>query len=287
VAKQLLFQKPKKSAKRLKTLFYGRAGVGKTTAAIQFPRPAVIDTERGAENDQYVESINAREGVVLQTTNFQTILSQVRALATTEHPYQTLIIDPITVVFDAMAVEAKKRVGTDWSAHVREANDLWKHLVTFLSAIDMNVVYTAHSKNEWLNGEATGQQTFDGPKASDYWVDLIVEVSARPEGRVGIVRKSRITGLPLHDEFAWSYDELANRYGRAALERDCVPVDDDRLALVELIADHPEGEERLAVILKRGGTEKDAKGEPKGVATISELTNDQVGKAIEWLTVMK
>ncbi len=285
MAKQLLFQKPKKSAKRLKCLFFGTAGVGKTTASIQFPRPAIIDTERGAENDQYVEAINAREGVVLQTTNFQTILDQVRALATTEHPYQTLVIDPVTVVFDAMAVEQKKKVGTDWSAHVREANDQWKRLVTYLSAIDMNVVYTAHSKNEWKDGEATGRQTFDGPKASDYWVDLIVHVDVDGDGvRTGTVRKSRITGLPLDETFAWSYDELAKRYGRESLERDCVPVEDERLALVELIANHPDGEAVLATLLRRGGSEVDRDGKPKGVATISELTTEQVGKALEWMT---
>jgi GTPase SAR1 family protein len=37
-------KKPEAVEKRLKALFYGSAGVGKTTAAIQFPRPYLIDT---------------------------------------------------------------------------------------------------------------------------------------------------------------------------------------------------------------------------------------------------
>ena len=47
-------KKPEAVEKRMKALFFGPAGVGKTTAAIQFPAPYLIDTDRGAENDQYV-----------------------------------------------------------------------------------------------------------------------------------------------------------------------------------------------------------------------------------------
>ncbi len=37
-------KKPHEIEKRLKLLLYGRAGVGKTMTAIQFPQPYVIDT---------------------------------------------------------------------------------------------------------------------------------------------------------------------------------------------------------------------------------------------------
>jgi GTPase SAR1 family protein len=60
--------KPKAVEKRLKALFYGSAGVGKTTASIQFPRPYLIDTEKGAENDQYVKMLEKTGGVIFQTT---------------------------------------------------------------------------------------------------------------------------------------------------------------------------------------------------------------------------
>jgi GTPase SAR1 family protein len=48
-------KKPTTIQKRFKALFYGAAGAGKTTAAIQFPRPYLIDTERGCENDSYTK----------------------------------------------------------------------------------------------------------------------------------------------------------------------------------------------------------------------------------------
>ena len=269
----LLFKKPKKADKRLKCMLYGMAGVGKTTASIMFPRPAVIDTERGTEMDQYVDAINQRKGVVLRTASYDTIMDQIRMLATEDHPYQTLVIDPISVVYDAIADAHKKKVGTDFSKHLVEAWSDWKRLTLLLSALDMNVVMTAHSKNEWLAGESTGQQTWDGPKKSDYWVDLIIEVTRDGQDRFGNVRKSRIADLPVDTTFPFSYDEIANRYGREILEKNAVPLDGDRVRLLDLINDDPDGESKASRLMKRAK-----------VATLSELTDSQVGKAIEWLS---
>ena len=52
--------RPEKQAKRLKALVFGESGVGKTTLATAFPKPYLIDTERGSVNDQYVDAINDR-----------------------------------------------------------------------------------------------------------------------------------------------------------------------------------------------------------------------------------
>ena len=43
-------RKPEAVTKRLKLFMFGPAGVGKTTAAIQFPNSYIIDAERGSEN---------------------------------------------------------------------------------------------------------------------------------------------------------------------------------------------------------------------------------------------
>src|SRR4051812_49021638 len=43
-------RKPEAVTKRLKLFMFGPAGVGKTTAAIQFPNSYVIDCEKGVEN---------------------------------------------------------------------------------------------------------------------------------------------------------------------------------------------------------------------------------------------
>lgn len=62
--------KPNTVQKRLKALFYGHSGAGKTTAAINFPKPYLIDTEKGSENDQYVKTLTKNGGVVFHTADF-------------------------------------------------------------------------------------------------------------------------------------------------------------------------------------------------------------------------
>src|SRR5690349_14521958 len=102
-------KKPEAIEKRLKALFYGTAGVGKTTASIQFPAPYLIDTEKGAENTQYVELLKKQGGAIFQTSQFDEMIAEITALLSESHPYKTLIIDPITVVYnDLLDVCAKK-----------------------------------------------------------------------------------------------------------------------------------------------------------------------------------
>ena len=77
--------KPETIQKRLKALFYGSAGVGKTTAAINFPKPYLIDTEKGATNDQYVNILKNNGGVVFQTSDFDELIKEVKSLLTEKH----------------------------------------------------------------------------------------------------------------------------------------------------------------------------------------------------------
>src|SRR5579864_6615691 len=113
-------KKPEKVEKRLKALFYGMAGVGKTTAAIQFPKPYLIDTEKGAENDQYVEILKSKEGAIFSTTDFFELIEEVKALLTTKHDYKTLIIDPLTVLYNTLLEQAEKKVGSEFGRHYGE-----------------------------------------------------------------------------------------------------------------------------------------------------------------------
>ncbi len=269
----LNFKQPEKVDKRLKCLLFGAAGVGKTTAAIQFPKPAVIDTERGAEQDQYVDAIKERGGAILQTTSFDYVYDQVRALVVEDHPYQTLVIDPLTVLYDDLADHYSKKVGTQFSAHFSEANRDWKRLATLLSSLDMNVVLTCFQKNEWSQGEMTGRMIADGPKKVDHAVDLVVEVRRVGVDRFGFVHKSRILDLPSDKEFPFSYDAIAEAYGRSALEKNAVPASQSLLALMALIDERDDGPDLLGRICKK-----------KKVGTLNELTSEEVEGAIEWLT---
>ena len=82
--------KPESIEKRLKALFYGGAGVGKTTASISFPKVYLIDTEKGAENDQYAKLLQKNGGAIFQTSDFDELMKEVKALLSEQHHYETL-----------------------------------------------------------------------------------------------------------------------------------------------------------------------------------------------------
>jgi hypothetical protein len=77
-------------------------------------------------------------------------------------------------------------------------------------------------------------QTFDCYKKLDYLFDFVFEIQKRGTNRVGLVKKSRIEAFPDTDTFTFSYDEIAQRYGRHILERDAVA---QELASVEQVAE--------------------------------------------------
>jgi DNA polymerase III delta prime subunit len=226
--------KPKEVKKRLKVLFYGSAGVGKTTAAIQFPQPYLIDTEKGAENEQYVKLLTQNEGSIFQTTDFNEMIDEVKALLSEKHPYKTLIIDPLTTVYNDLlekcAAELKKvskekdATGTEFGRHYGEANKKMKHLLTLLLRLDMNVIITSHAKNEYGDNMKVLGVTFDCYKKLDYLFDLVFEVQKRGSQRVGIVKKTRIEAFADNENFPFSYESIADKYGKDVLEREAVPV---------------------------------------------------------------
>src|SRR5436853_7089760 len=105
-------RKPEAVTKRLKLFMFGPAGVGKTTAAIQFPNSYIIDCERGAEN--YDKLITASGSVVYQTTDINEVVAEVKSLLTEKHDFRTLVIDPITPIYNDLLDKSESRVGADF-----------------------------------------------------------------------------------------------------------------------------------------------------------------------------
>jgi hypothetical protein len=218
-------KKPSTKEQRLKCFFYGSAGIGKTMAAIQFPAPYIIDTEGSTNKPQYVKAIEKVGGAVLMTNDFEEMINEVRELLTTKHEYKTLVIDSLTLLYNDLLEIAEKKVGSDFGKHYAEANKRMKQLLNLLFRLDMNVIITSHSKTEYkISGKEMSVvgETFDCYKKLDYLFDLVFQIQKRGADRVGIVKKSRIEGFPDMDSFPFSYDEIANRYGRDVLERDSV-----------------------------------------------------------------
>jgi hypothetical protein len=213
---------PKKIEKRLKALFYGNAGVGKTTAAIHFPKPYLIDTEKGSVNDSYIDILERGEGAVFQTSCFDELIKEVVTLLHVEHPYKTLIIDPMTIVYNDLLDKAALKVGTEFGRHYGEANKKMKHLCNLLLRLDMNVIITSHAKNEYGQNLSVLGSTYDCYKKLDYIFDIVFEIQKRGKERVGLVKKSRIQSFQDDETFPFSYDVIAERYGRKNLEKDAV-----------------------------------------------------------------
>lgn len=214
--------KPQQIQKRLKAFFYGPAKVGKTTAAIQFPKVYLIDTERGAENDKYVRMLEKGGGVIFQTNDFEELIKEVKSLLTEKHEYKTLVIDPLTTLYNDLVEKAGVKHGTDFGRHYNEANKRIKHLYNLLLRLDMNVIITSHAKNEYGPNMAVLGQTFDCYKKLDYMFDLILEIQKRGKDRVAVIKGTRLDGFKEDEVFPFDYDEMAERYGRDVLERDTV-----------------------------------------------------------------
>ena len=215
-------KKPEAVTKRLKLFMYGPAGVGKSTAAIQFPNSYIIDTERGTEN--YDKLITASGSAVFQTNDINEVIAEVKSLLTTKHDYRTLVIDPITTAYNDLLEKSEAKVGADFGRHYGAANKEMKRLANLILALDMNVIVTAHAKKEYGDNLKVLGYTFDGWKQLDYWFDLVIELGKKGKRRFGRVKKTRIETFPDEDEFEWSYDAIKSRYDAATLERDAQQV---------------------------------------------------------------
>ena len=267
-------KKPEAVVKRLKLFMFGPAGVGKTTAAIQFPNSYIIDCEKGAEN--YDKLITASGSAVFQTTDMTELLAEVKALLTERHEYRTLVIDPITTVYNDLLEKCEGKVGTDFGRHYGEANKYMKRLANLIMALDMNVVVTAHAKAEYGDNLKKLGYTFDGWKQLDYWFDLVVELGKKGKKRMARVSKTRIESFPDEDVFEWSYDAIKKRYDIAVLEKEAQAV---RLASPEQVR---EVKELLNIVRLPDGT-VDKWFAKAGVDLWEDMPADVIAKCIEFV----
>ena len=267
-------RKPEAVTKRLKLFMFGPAGVGKTTAAIQFPNSYIIDCEKGAEN--YDKLITASNSVVYQTTDINEVLAEVKSLLSEKHEYRTLVIDPITMVYNDLLEKCEAKVGTDFGRHYGEANKMMKRLANLIMALDMNVVITAHAKAEYGQNFSKIGYTFDGWKQLDYWFDLVIELGKKGKKRLAKVVKTRLEQFPDDEAFEWSYDSIKKRYDVSILEREAIVM---QLATPEQLR---EIKDLLSVVrMPEGTTEKwFAKA---GVDVWEDMSADVLQKCIEFV----
>jgi len=215
--------------KKPKILIYGKPGVGKTWASLDFPNVYYIDTEGGASMAHYTDKLKNAGGVYFGpeqgSLDFETVIEQIQALATEEHNFKTVVIDSVSKLFNtAIAIEAERLGDKDaFGASKKPAVAYMRKLINWLSRIDMNVILVSHEKPEWglnANGERVEiGQTFDAWDKLEYELDLCLNVVKAGPNRTARVRKSRLNEFPDASTFSWSYDEFAEKYGKSVIEK--------------------------------------------------------------------
>jgi hypothetical protein len=196
------FTKAGEVKKHLKVCVYGSPGAGKTHFALTFPKPAVIDLEHGS--DLLADRFDFE---VLHTKSCSEVMGAVEAISQNPESFETLIIDPISVIWEGLQdafvedLEQKIQAGRsrrtdaelqfqDWKSIKRP----YRRLMTCLLNIPVNVVLCGRlaSEYEMKNGELikTGMK-MEAEKSTPYAPDLLVRLEVQRGKRVGIVEKDR------------------------------------------------------------------------------------------------
>lgn len=268
--------KPEKIEKRLKMFVYGGAGVGKTTSAIQFPKPYLIDTEKGAENKLYADLLNASGGVIFQSVDYDEIMQEVASLLKEKHEFLTLVIDPLTTIYNDLLDKSAIKHGTEFGRHYNEANKKMKNLMNLLLRLDMNIIITSHAKNEYGQNLSVLGQTYDCYKKMDYLFDLVLEVRKSGADRLAFVKKSRLSTFKDGESFSFNYKEISDRYGKDVMESESKPKE---LASVEQM-------DKINKLIKLLNVDMETidKWLKKAMASsFNEMESKDIQKCIEWL----
>ena len=198
----------------LKLLVYGDPGTEKTRRALRMPRPVyVIDMENGAST--YADLIAPGQGFYLSTKSHAELSEALdELLELPDGAVGTLVIDPITVVWDSMKnghverMTRKKRcqaedvffdVGT-WGKLKRSYGDLMTRLLN----APFHVVMTARGKEKIDERGTTLGYGYEGEKSTMFLANVVIETHADHDlvikDRTGTFRESlRRPRIPFTD----------------------------------------------------------------------------------------
>ena len=231
--------------KGLRCELWGKSGVGKTFAALSFPKPIYyIDTDGGVTlNMKYYkgkdvkilecyETLDTVSGDDNQPFDVDPIKSlekfdyATKALADNEGLTGTVVIDTITDIWSWIGTWLNRKTeksvsskGTEYMSRFAwgDANNRYDWLMKRLKKMNTNLVVVSRAKSVYdSNGNITAQEQADAQKRTDYYMDFVINMKQRFEKvngktsskRVGVVNKSR--GLNLSDPIIedFSYDKL-------------------------------------------------------------------------------
>lgn len=206
-----------------KILIYGKPGVGKTWTSLDFPSVYYIDTEGGANLSHYTDKLKKSGGAYFGpeqgAQDFNEVIEQIKALATEEHEYRTLVIDSLSKLWNIEISKEMDRLG-DKDAYGASKKPAIKHvrsLINWIDRIDMNVILICHEKAKYENDKQNGV-TFDAYEKLEYELHLALNIQKRGASRVAFISKSRLDKFQDATTFEWSYQNFAKLYGKEILE---------------------------------------------------------------------
>jgi len=278
----------------IKGILFGGPGAGKTWLALSFPAPYYIDTEGGADLRHYQARLAASGGGYMGPADgaleLETIIDQVRALATERHHYKTLVIDSVSTIYHREILREGDRLGdkNGYGADKKPAIRWGKRLLQSVERLDMNVWLVAHEVAEWKAEDGkerreVGRQPDFFEKAS-HDMHLTIQVRKLGKGiREAVVHKSRLAGFPEYDRFYLQqngedvgYANFATRYGRDFIEAEPQPI---VLASAEQVAEI----ERLLGVLKINPDDVEKWLTKANAETWTEVSEETATKTISWL----
>jgi hypothetical protein len=226
------FKEATSDGRRLKMYIYGGEGVGKTVSALQFPAPAVIDTQKGT--DYYVDSFDFAildaESFGKDSSDPDFIEEVIEDLAMDPGPYKTFVIDSMTDVCDKILqkrIQYRKDKTGKTEYELNPADYGWvkgyvKKFIHNLLALDMNIIATAESANEYSSTSGDFMEVIgtkpEGHKKIPHLFDVVIELTKEGEQRRAHVKKDRTRKLP--ENFIYSYDALLGYLDKDNLEKE-------------------------------------------------------------------
>lgn len=128
---------------------YGASMSGKTFFARKFPNPIILNT------DGNVDKISTPS---IKITDYNTFVNVIRELATTQHTFETVVIDlleDIETMLNEYVIQAfnEKNKGKAYTSIAdipfgggyTEFKKLWKNMVLAITKLPMNVIFISHS----------------------------------------------------------------------------------------------------------------------------------------------
>lgn len=210
------------------TEIWGPPSAGKSHAAINgWPDPVVVDTAftslgfRDIEIDPDPEERGETWPVLLKINDYDVEAAEQQYHYLSEFPedfafaedFGSVIIDN-TVDLRVLAANAwtQKPGNSEWPQQGEwgEVNDMVDWVIRRL-AHDHHVVVISQMKDEYVNGDSTGEKVREGPKRMEYKADIRIEMDVDENGHHAYVWKNRYMD-PATDEFGSEGSDLGSGF---------------------------------------------------------------------------